>query len=147
MSSRKKLMYGLLTIIIVIVSADLFQQKFEKQILSFQYDLSTNLENRVKYYNLVHLAPEDRIEDFSYNTAIGSGEYTVGENLNLPSGWYSFTNKDNDVISVTINGNVYKLNPDYKKSLGATTIELYINPGDQISSTGNVAISRTKIYV
>lgn len=147
MSVRRKLMYVLVTIIILIVSIDLFQQKFETQILEYQYDLSKNLDERVKYYNLIHLDPKDRIKDFSYNMGISSGDYTVGETLDLPAGWYSFTNKDNNVVSVTINGNVYKLNPDYKSTLGATTIELYINPGDKISSTGTVAISRTKIYV
>ncbi len=146
MSVKQRIILCVSITFVVIISLDIFKEKYEGQILQYQYTISNINNDRLNNYNLIHMPADKRIEAFSYNLGLKPGKYVVGKDVNMVTGWYSFINKSPDKVKVNINGIDYELFPEYKAELGNTTLELYINQGDIITTTGELSVNKAKIY-
>lgn len=133
-------------IFIFLISLDIFKEKFEGILLQYREAISKEEDDRIRNYNILNMPIDKRLQAFSYSQNIQRGEFIVGKNLKLEPGWYSFTNKGPDVVTLVINNTKYQLQPDSQSKKMASVVAVYINKGDEITSSGELEVNKTNIF-
>lgn len=146
MSFKRKLITIVIMIFVFLISLDIFKEKFEGILLQYREAISKEEDDRIRNYNILNMPIDKRLQSFSYSQNIQRGEFIVGENLKLEPGWYSFTNKGPDVVTLVINNTKYQLQPDNQSKKMTSVVAVYINKGDEIISSGELEVNKTNIF-
>ena len=133
-------------IFVFLISLDIFKEKFEGILLQYREAISKEEDDRIRNYNILNMPIDKRLQSFSYSQNIQRGEFIVGKNLKLEPGWYSFTNKGPDVVTLVINNTKYQLQPDNQSKKMTSVVAVYINKGDEITSSGELEVNKTNIF-
>lgn len=146
MSFKRKLITIVIMIFVFLISLDIFKEKFEGILLQYREAISKEEDDRIRNYNILNMPIDKRLQSFSYSQNIQRGEFIVGKNLKLEPGWYSFTNKGPDVVTLVINNTKYQLQPDNQSKKMTSVVAVYINKGDEITSSGELEVNKTNIF-
>lgn len=133
-------------IFIFIISLDIFNEKFEGILLQYREAISQEEDDRISNYNILNMPINKRLHAFSYSQNLKRGEFVVGKDLKLEPGWYSFANKGPEVVTLVINDTEYQLQPDNQSEQTTSVVVVYINKGDEITSSGELEVNKTNIF-
>lgn len=133
-------------IFVFFISLDIFKEKFEGILLQYREAISKEEDDRIRNYNILNMPIDKRLQSFSYSQNIQRGEFIVGKDLKLEPGWYSFANKGPEVVTLVINNTKYQLQPDNQSKKMASVVAVYINKGDEITSSGELEVNKTNIF-